>query len=316
MKYENPVMSIDGKRICFSIPGEVTDGFLSQIAMFRIALRQCPAPTCDARIIAYLGCDGDVNIPERWRKHLEGVDIRLVRMPGDPYGYVAQAKKRFTENDPSLDYVILCDADTLILGDITEAIGRLADGAPVAGVIAHNPPPRYNNEDWREISTALNGSPVELPYHYTLLPPAPSTTPDPLRSPFYLNHGFLAFRADALREFDKPFSQMRDAVAGLIERPNFAGQIGLSLTMQTLGWYGAPLSMRYNYPNDDKALRLHGYEEQEIRVLHYLRENKYRRNELFSKEAVFRSFMAERPEDADRVVFDAIMRLTKGQYPF
>ena len=59
MNMDKEMASLDGRRICFSIPGEPTDGFLSQISMFNLALRKAPAPLCNARIIAYLGCDLD-----------------------------------------------------------------------------------------------------------------------------------------------------------------------------------------------------------------------------------------------------------------
>lgn len=307
-----PVTS--GDRICFSIPGEVTDGFLSQIAMFDLALRALPTPFCDARVIAYLGCEDGVVIPARWQPHLRNVEIRLIRRAASEAHLIAQAPRRFTEVDDTLDYVILCDADTMLLGGIGDVLLPLAQGAPVAGVIAHLPPPGFTNDTWRGISTELSNRPIELKYPYTLQPP--DTGANAPRAPFYLNHGFVAFRADALRDFCPTYLDMRKSLASRMKLPIFAGQVGLSITLHALGWQGVALPMRYNFPNDDRAFDLHRSEIQDVRVLHYLRENNYLRSEIFAKEEAFRRFVDIEPASFDRILFDALARLTGGDYPF
>ena len=101
-----------------------------------------------------------------------------------------------------------------------------------------------------------------------------------------------------------------------MERPFFAGQIALAMTVHALGWRAAPLPMRYNFPNDDRALALHLHEAQDVRVLHYLRERNYRRTELFASRAGFESYIAKPPDMADQVLHRALMWLTGGEYPF
>ena len=315
-EFRGDISALDGQRIAFSIPGEVTDGFLSQIAMFNLALRQRPAPLNTARIIAYLGCEAETRIPDRWQPHLKDVEIRFVQRTPGQHDYVVQAARRFTEDDPTLDYVILCDADTLVMGNLDKVLSQLAFGFPIAGVIAHYPPPGITGQHWQDLSHRLTGRPLAMPYRYTLHNPAAGSEAPAPQAPFYLNHGFLAFRADALRAFTAPYLKMRKSVEETLETPFFAGQMALALTANALHWTGAALPMRFNFPNDDNATALHAYEAHDIRVLHYLRERSYKRSELFSDPTVFAHFLKQRPEDSNHVVFDAIMQLTQGAYPF
>ncbi|MBY6067780.1 hypothetical protein KUW17_13570 [Leisingera aquaemixtae] len=305
-------MGISGNRIAFLIPGEVTDGFLSQVAMFNVTLRSQKAPLCDARLIAFLGCEDGVEVPERWRRHLKDVEFRLIRRPESERQKMVQAPMRFMIDDPDLDYVFLCDADTLLTGDLREVLAQLACGFPVAGALAHLPPRGMETaESWQALSTATTGRPIELRYKYTLTHPNIA-----LRAPFYLNHGFIAFRTDALREFQQLYPELRQKAADVLEMPNFAGQVGLSLTVNALGWEGSVLPLRFNFPNDIRAYAMHPYEGSDIRLLHYLRENAFRRSTLFADKAAFDAFMGSAPQQSDQHFHQALMNLTNGEYPF
>lgn len=308
---------VQGVRLCFSIPGEVTDGFLSQIAMFALVLRALPAPWSQARIIAYLGCEPGVTIPPRWQPHLADVECRLFHRPASEAHLIEQARRRFTDVPEACDYVFLCDADTLILGGLDEAVHALAQGAPVAGVIAHFPPPQFSDAEWDAQALALTGRVLARPYVYTLQEPPARYGQPVLRAPFYLNHGFVGFRADALRIFGPQFHQARSAAMGYLKLPIFGGQLALTLTMAHLGWTGAVLPMRYNFPNDPRAVALHRYEAQDIRVLHYLRENYYRRSTLFADPAQFAAYLALEDLPLEEQILQAsLMRFTGGEYPF
>lgn len=301
-----------GNRIAFLIPGEVTDGFLSQIAMFNLALRHQDAPLREARLIAYLGCEEGVEVPERWRRHLRDVEFRLVRRPESERQNMVQAPMRFMNDDPDLDYVFLCDADTLLTGDLNEVLAQLAHGFPVVGVLAHVPPKGMDTaQSWQELSMSTTGRPIELRHRYTLA--SPSFTE---RAPFYLNHGFIGFRADALREFQKLYPKLRQKAAEVLAMPNFAGQVGLSLTVNALGWEGSVLPLRFNFPNDPKAYALHPYEGTDIRLIHYLRENAFKRSKLFADQAAFDAFLNTPPQIFDQHFHQALMIYTNGEYPF
>lgn len=312
---------IDGRRICFLINGEPTDGYLSQIAFFNFALRQAPPPYCDARVIASLGTEGAPLVPERWRSHLHDVEVRFV--PSEEVrqeGPFAQGNARVTFREPDIDYVIMCDTDTMVLDHLDEVMALLYNGVPVAGVIAHLPPPHFNDwnhdDTWRDVSTKLTGAPIPLRYFYTLAEPSQPSSPKRLRAPFYVNYGFAPFRADALQEFSAPYLKIRPKVDLWYGQKLFSGQIALALTVHALGWQPVALSMKFNYPNDDRALQLHAYEAQDIRVLHYLREHRYLRKKIFSQETDFLEFMQQQPKDADHLLHAAITRLTGGSYPF
>jgi hypothetical protein len=309
---------LNEKIICFVLAGELNDCFLSQIAMFNLAVNKSNSLPTNIQIKAYLGTDDNCTIPVRWRKHLEGVEIVYIQKQFYPDIYIPQAMFRFVGDYTGVDYVILCDADTLILGSIDHVIQQLYYGYPVSGVIAHYPPSCFedSNKDWQSISKKLTNKSITLPYNYTLMNSNELAIKNHPKSPFYLNHGFLAFQSDALKEFSTQYVKMRKLVCEIINPPFFAGQIALTLTVNDLGWQGDTLSMKYNFPNDEKALKLHAYESQDIRVLHYLRENNINRCSLFSEQIAFNSFISKIPPYSDEILHIAIMKLTKGIYPF
>lgn len=308
----NPDTDIPGHRIAFLIPGEVTDGFLSQIAMFNISLRYQPAPLCNARLIAYLGCEDGVEIPERWQHHMKDVEFRLIRRPESESTKMVQGPLRFMIDDTDLDYVFLCDADTLLTGDLNEVLAQLVFGFPVAGAIAHLPPKGMENpEAWQALSQSITGKPIKLRHRYAILNPKIS-----LRAPFYLNYGFVAFRTDALREFQKIYLDINQKAADALAEPRFSGQVGFSLAMNALDWQGSVLPMRFNFPNDMRAYALHPYEGSDIRLIHYLRERSFKRATLFSKQGAFDAFLRSSPQQADQHFHQALMIYTNGEYPF
>ncbi len=310
------VAALQGDRIALAIPGEINDGFLSQIAAFRLALRRLPPPYGEARILAFLGAKSATEqVPERWCTALQDVDIRIVtRDPTE--GYVPQARARFGIDEPGLDYVFLCDADTLPLGPFDKALSKLLRGAPVVGVVAHGPPPHFRHSDWNALANELTGTPLTFPHRYTIWRPKNPGMAEAIRAPFYLNHGIVGFRADALRIFHEPYLALRAAVEARVDPPAFAGQMALTLTLHHLGLKGAALPMRFNFPNDDRALALYPKEARDVRLLHVLREARFQRATLFADPGAFATFMSARPEGADALVYDALMRLTCGEYPF
>jgi len=303
-------------RLAFALAGEVNDGFLSQIAAFRLALQALPKPFKNARILAFLGAEpGQDTVPAPWRRRLGDVDIRIIVHDGQE-GYVPQARARFALDEPGIDYVFLCDADTLPVGPLDAALQALIDGAPVTGVIAHGPPPHFRNSHWNVLANELTGTPLTFPHRYTIWE-APNPELDAAsRAPFYLNHGLIGFQAAALCAFYPAFLTLRKAVAERVEHPNFAGQMGLTLAVHQLGWQGAALPMRYNFPSDDRALARHPDEATDLRLLHFLREGRFTRATLFADASAFEAFMATRPDGADALFYDALMRLTGGDYPF
>ena len=312
--------NVDGRRICLSIPGEPTDAFLSQIAMFRMAVRVQPQPLRSARIVAYLGTEETHPVVSaRWLPHLDDVEIRFVD-PGDVrrLGYAAQGGARFRPVDESVDYVVLCDADTLLIGDLGEVFRHLERGAPVAGVIAHFPPATFTqpHQDWVRISEAITGRRIPLEYTYSLLSPQHGAWAPGVRAPFYVNHGFLPFRADALAELAVVNARMRERIAEVEGATFFQGQIALSLSIHELGWSPVELQMRYNFPNDPLAVHLHLQDAHTVRVLHYLRERNFKRGEVFASQAAFDTFVASAPDGPDGLLHSALLRLTGGVYPF
>jgi hypothetical protein len=319
--------SLDQLKIDFIIPGEPNDGFLSQIAFFQKALETTFTRPSQARLVCYLGSREGVNVvPERWAGHLKNVDVRFV----DPVavqkeGYLVQARARFEHAQQTDAHIcILCDADTVPVGALDAVLKALAEGAPVAGVIAHLPPPRlFTPEvpDFETLGKVVNGRRLQTPFKYTLLGyPAENNNQRQVRlpmAPFYLNHGFVAFRQDALRDFSPAFMKMRATLMSDFGMGDFAGQVAVPLTLQQLGWGGVALPMRYNYPNDVRAVQFQKGEERAIMFLHYLRERHFKRSSVLASKSDYLDFMQKPLNDIDQITQAAFRAVAGGkEYPF
>ena len=97
-------------RLCFSIPASPTEGFFSQIAIFRLALNKLGGNYQDADIILSLGDKIITEIPKRWI-HAFGSGV-LIRWADPDYykevGWNAQGENRWKQNYNDYE-VLICD---------------------------------------------------------------------------------------------------------------------------------------------------------------------------------------------------------------
>lgn len=314
------MLPVTQPQLCFHITASPNDKFYSQIAMFRLALDSFGGIYKNAHIILALGGKEFVPLPDRWKPYL-GNNIRLNW--AEPhlfakYSYASQGNARWKYNYDGYDIVILCDADTLLIQPIDDVVTRMQTSPAVMGVIAHYPftwqTEQDNEQVWSELAKDFIGKPIDLKYKYTLLPhDDPSSN-----SPFYINYGFVALTPQIIKTLASTFLDLRPRIMTHkdIKHPVFSGQISLALSVLLRDVPTHELGLRYNYPNDPIADQLHPEELEDVRLIHYLRTDRFERHTIFATEEAFYNFLSLDLEGSNKVFQEHVRKLTNGKYPF
>jgi hypothetical protein len=257
------------------VPISPTPSFFTMVHMFAESVRSFAGMYSDARIIVSVGED------------VEPFDIDAARPELRAYGI----EWRWTDRDQfrshswfatvldrcaapfECDYVLMADADILIVGSLDQIPGYLPTSRSVAGVIATKPPftARGKGDDetrWPELYRAagLEPPPFEFPIpghgtHYPLSGIA--------KAPAYYNFGFVIGRNEAMNAIRETFHSDY-LVAKDFMQSILAAQGGLGLSIARHQLDAAALPLRYNFWSQDRYLANFPEEARDIRVLHYL----------------------------------------------
>lgn len=301
----------------FLLCGSPTDAFFSQMAFFRLCLKRLVGACRNARMVCVFGDHEEAVVPARWRPWFEDIEVHWAHRPGEANpSHVLQHNMRFELLDPQADVSFICDADVAMVRAPDALAKRLLQDPALAGVIAHVhfPDPSRETRDieaeWSELAEATIGRPLERPYRYTLL------SPDvPHRIPFYINLGVLAGPPSLLRRFHERDLQIRPIVAQRLGHW-WAPQVSLALTCADLALPTLALPMRYNFPNDATADGLYPKELEEVVLMHYLREQHFKRGQIFAGSAAFQQFLALKLEGSNHVFQQFVHSATGGAFPF
>lgn len=312
-----PFMKLD-----FLIAGSLTPSFLSQIAFFRLCLDHLGGVCQQARVVAVFGDHTTTKLPTRWARHYHNIEVVWAHPVGahNP-GYQAQHLRRFEIMREDADLVFICDADTAFLRTPDMLIRLLMERPALAGVIAHYPftfkrrsfpwlARRFSERHWARLATATIGKPMAMPHRYSLLPDEAK-----LRAPFYINYGLLAGTPELLAQFYHRDLQLQNQASEQVG-PFWGPQVSLALTCADLGLPTVALPMRYNFPNDEVADRLHADELQQVVMMHYLRVTHFRRDQIFAEKENFDRFLKLELSGSNRVFQDHVALVTGGAYPF
>jgi len=307
-------------KICFSIPASPTNGFYSQIAMFRLALDSLGGIYKRAHIIIMLGGAEIMSLPEKWKPHFGNtvkpnwVDSELFQK----YGDFAQGNARFLYDYDAYDIVVFCDADTLLIKQIDDLFIRLQKSPAVIGTIAHYTFPHAPGENvdqtWRKLAKQFTGKSIELNYRHTLV--SDTNHSEFPNSPFYVNFGFVASTPRIIKTIRDTFLSIRSSIIPLMENPRFTGQVAFTLSLLAHDIPTYAVGLRYNFPNDAVADKLRPKELKDIRLIHYLRTDKFDRQTIFAAEHAFKDFLSLNLNGSNKIFQRHIRKLTNGRYPF
>lgn len=305
--------------VAFIVAASPTPAFFSQVAVICRALRRLEWKRWVPSVYLFLGEEKDGVDPEyaRWLPHLTEVELHhvsAVRCSREGNWAQVDAKVRNAPRDA--DVVVALDADTLPVGNLEEILDRVVELGGVAGVIAHFPFPAEGSpwDNWARAAGGVLPQPLEFEFVHTLVEPHEADTRR--LAPFYLNGGVVFFARDAYASFAPRYLELRQLLAGQMQFSDFSGQVALTLSVVDKGLPKLALPMRYNFPNDPIAERLHASEIEHIKVYHYLRTQTFDRHKIFATPAAYEEFLSLDLTGINKKFQDEVRRIVGEPYPF
>lgn len=262
----------------FRIPIAPTQSFFDQVEFFNFGLRRLGGCYESAPLRVFVGdkCElGTVLAHNKWSEGWPVTWHRVCDAISDRYGMYGTANSRFGRPDPVERIVVMADADTILVRDIDDIIAGLThQAAMIAGHVAHFPPeengsvlPDPRSPEYWPALLGLFG--LRLPHNtfrYTM--DADGHLP---RAPAYFNLGFVALNRAAFDTVCRDIRQTHDRLTQLTTS-FMRCQIALAIIVQSAGIEAVNLNAAYNAANDPLHLGINNVSPDEIRVLHYLRQ--------------------------------------------
>jgi hypothetical protein len=294
-------------RLEFRIPISPTSGFYSQVRLFDFALGRLGAPYSEAQLLVCVGDNCDIDSVRR-SNNWSADRIRWEAVPSevfDEFGIHGTADWRLIPAAPDADLIILCDADTVLLRDINPLLAAFPMDRPaLRGHMAHLPPPASggNLSDassfdlWPKLFAHFGVREPDRLFDYSMdearrLPQIPA----------YFNLGFVALNPAALTalgssifDFQRAFIQAFDS--------HMRCQIALTIIGYKKGLDIDVLPASYNTANDIKHLMINYISDNDIRVLHYLRNDEIDRNLVLQDDYIDNFIAMELQNPANRLL--------------
>jgi len=306
-------------RICFSFPASPNDAFYSQLAMFRLALDSFGGIYKEADIVIVFGAEDIIEIPNKWRPHLNRKIIIhwAPIMDFNKKNYDAQGDFQWLLDYSKYDIVCILDADTLLIRPIDDLISKVLKNHSLNGTIAHYHFPIEKGETpkgkWNEIANEFIGKDIQNNYQHTLMVDQDSVYKN---CPFYINFGFIIMTPEILKTISSFYLDIRPQVAKKLKNPYFSAQVSLALTVEYHNIKTNSIDLRYNFPNDEHADSIYGNLLDDIRLIHYLRLNYFKRHEIFTSRDKYLDFIGLELSGSNLIFQNFILNLTHGIYPF
>ena len=199
-------------RLQIYVPISPTPSFITMVHMLAESVRSFGGVFSDAKIVVSVGEDIEPFDIERARPELRPYAIQwrwTDRTEFRRHSYFATGLDRWAEPF-ECDYVVMADADILIMGPLDDVTDFLPTQRSIAGVIATKPPftARGNSDDstrWPDLyrTAGLSPPPFEfsIPGHGTHYPLSGIA-----KAPAYYNFGFVIGRQDAMNAIRESFS--------------------------------------------------------------------------------------------------------------
>jgi lipopolysaccharide biosynthesis glycosyltransferase len=296
------------------IPISPTPSFFTMVHMFAESVRSFAGQFSDARIVVSVGEDIEPFDIDRARPELKPyrIDWRWTdRALFRRHSYFATGLDRWAAAF-ECDYVLMADADVLIVGPLDEVEDYLPTPRSIAGVIATKPPftARGKGDDetrWPELYQAAGLTPPPFDFaipghgiHY----PATGIA----KGPAYYNFGFVIGRKEAMNAVGETFEEDY-LVADKFMQSVLSAQAGLGLSIARHGLDAAALPLRYNFWSQDKYLSNFPAEAAEVRVLHYL-NGPFKKHGDNDSVAKVEEWLRSRPNPSDSVEQLLVTKLT------
>ncbi|MDC7681742.1 hypothetical protein PQU92_00495 [Asticcacaulis sp. BYS171W] len=275
----------------FRIPISPTPGFFKQVELFNYCLRQLGGAYEECLLTVVVGDECNIDWVKSENPWSRNFNISWQAVPVDifrEFGIHGTANWRLCIPS-SADIIILSDADTILTKDIDPLFSVLCRDDPVIiGHMAHFPPPisiapsdgyeRGGKYFWSDIFDRFDIEWPSVLHNYSMTNAESSV-------PAYFNLGFVGLNASALSsigkhvlDYERRFKEICDS--------HMRCQIILTLMSYKLGFNIGVLPAQYNAANDPEHIRLNYISEDDIRVMHYLRESEFRRSTFLTPNEI------------------------------
>lgn len=258
------------------MPISPTPSFVTKIRYLATSLRCNGGALADSSIVVTVGADAhervDLAHVHPWSREL-GIEWRwLDETLWRRHGIFGTALQRF-RYPVRTPLALMLDADMLCAAPIDDLLQAAQRAPAIAGVPAHISPFADCEEGqqlWQRIFAAAGLGPVPLECEHSGWQ-AIEFDPGRRLCPPYFNLGFLLASRQVLRSVGRTIYQEMETVERIHETP-FRCQIALTLAIlrARVAWRALPL--RFNFPNDAHFLARYASELDDVRVIHYLRD--------------------------------------------
>ena len=272
---------------------------------FAASLRRRGGAFRDAKIVVSVGEDCEPIDLHRLRPELSKYNISwrwVDRAKFREHSYFATSLERW--RDFESDYVIMADADTLVLGDISEALRWLDGPRSICGVIATFPPfmmgghGNVDAERWPVL------------FERAGLPPPPFDCVHPgfghfydasqgiREAPPYLNYGFVLGTREAMEAIATSVEE-DDRIAAAYMKSVLSAQAGLAVSIVKNRVAYASLPIRFNMWAWPPYRAAFPEEFSDIRLLHYHSPDVFAKTRDIQNLAALRKWLADNQSSSD-----------------
>jgi hypothetical protein len=277
-------MSTLSPQIEFRIPISPTRDFYQRVHFFCAALRRVDEGSAETLVRVVVG-DGaalsEVRAENGWSSH---DNVEWHGVPDEifsKHAYHGTADFRYLLPDPAADLIVLADADTVLVKPIKDDFLWMIRGEPcIAAHMAHYPAP-FKPLGRSELK-ADNLWPFlfqefSIPWPETLYPYSLDHDGRFPSIPAYYNLGFVVLNRAALQIFRETIFPVEQRLMQLIDS-NMRCQMAVTLISYQHEMQRQNLPAIYNAANDLAHLNYNRIHADEIKVIHYLRNDEIDRS--------------------------------------
>lgn len=289
-------------KIALHIPISPNIKFYSKILWIRKSLDYLGAPYSNSKIHITISNENDISIeniiqsfPEFLKNRNRYFFYLTEKNEFLKFSYGETAGLRYLNIDKS-DITILCDSDILFINRIDQLVKQALKHNCIYGVLAHYSPFSRDQDKsasrWNELSVKYTNNKIELPFYHSLDPS--------IKCPAYFNNGFIIgnrrmwsrIKNLAYQNYKEIFYDLPiNGKTPILSERFFTMQVSLTIVMLMLKIRAYPVNEIYNCANQNEMIPLLKNNIKDIKIIHYLRNNYFDRDEIFQTQEKLDSFL-------------------------
>lgn len=191
--------------------------------------------------------------------------------------FLGTINRRWRET--TADTVIIADADVIFTGTLDDILCRDA----VQGVQAHVPP--MSDGDFGYLFAICEANVPSFAEPYT---GAGFMTHPNAKGPFYPNSGFVLLPRRHFEAMIPHYHLATNRMRQAMQDHYWFDQLALAIAVERSDVPYIPLTMKFNFPNDERFDAAYPEDLRDVRVIHYLREHLTSRSRDFESLSALR----------------------------